>query len=83
MQWYEKESLYSENTNCPICGKDLSKRSIQLIGVGVFMNIFTCSIKCQKELIRQIWKLSKQKDKQSKRRIRKNNSCLMCIEEIP
>lgn len=63
--WYEKEPLFTENKNCPICGKDLSTcTSIQLVGVSVFTKIFTCSYEHKKEFIRQIWKLSKQKDKE-------------------
>lgn len=61
--WYEKEPLFTENKNCPICGKDLSTCiSMQLIGVSIFSKIFTCSTEHKKEFIRQIWKLSKQKD---------------------
>ena len=37
--WYEKEPLYKENTNCPICGKPLTNYGIQLVGVGEYMNM--------------------------------------------
>lgn len=60
--WYKKEPLYKENTNCPICGKPLTEFGIQLVGVGEYMNIFLCSDEHKKEFIRQIWKLSQQKD---------------------
>ena len=63
--WYENEPQYTENTNCPICGKELSKctKIVQLVGIGEFYKIFTCSEEHKKEFIRQVWKLSKQKDK--------------------
>ena len=60
--WYENEPLHKENTNCPICGKSLNEYVIQLVGVGLFMNIFLCSDKCEKEFVRQIWKLAHQND---------------------
>ena len=60
--WYEKEPLYKENTNCPICGKSLEEYGIQLVGVDEYMNIFLCSDECKKEFVRQIWKLAHQKD---------------------
>lgn len=40
-----------------------SHSTSQLVGAGQFTNIYTCSEEHSKEFIRQIWKLSKQKDK--------------------